>query len=173
MLSGRQIWCSVCKTEQCEGTFLPFAFLVLSPRQRGNMSRNFIPQQGQVSKCSHSRCHGWLQKPEPTIPSRGQGTEQQVTPSTILSPPAVPHGCGDRFDMNQACEKLGECCSSSLPHGFVHFRRTGPVLRPNLKVRLFSTHTIYIQVSFIKELGKHGENRLFTPLCPMCSRQSY
>lgn len=77
--------------------------------------------------------------------------------------------CHMNLAWSEDSEKLGECCSSSLPYGFIHFRRTGPVLRLNLKVRLFSTHIIYIQVSFTKELEKHGENRL---LCPMCSRQS-
>lgn len=37
-------------------------------------------------------------------------------------------------------------------------------------VRLLSVHIIYIQVSFIKELGKRGENRLFTLLCPLTGR---
>lgn len=53
----------------------------------------------------------------------------------------------------RAVKRLGEPYSSSWPSGFIHFRRTGPVPRPNLKARLFSTYLVhYIQVSFIKKL---------------------
>ena len=53
----------------------------------------------------------------------------------------------------RAVKRLGDPRFSSLPSVLIHFRRTAPVSRPNLKVRLCSTYLIhYIQVCFIKEL---------------------